>query len=173
MAPEAYREQALGLEFRSYEIGGDTFHGIAMPTPPDIAAFIQKTYPQAVPTLSFFRKSPEGQTEPHFIHTDVGMGSWTAILYLTPEPPAEDGTTFWVHKASNTLESAEPLEHLEEGSTASGWTPWTKVTAMFNRMVMFPVEFYHSRSIFENFGEGDTARLTQVVFGTGDLWEQE
>jgi hypothetical protein len=167
--PEAYRREALGREFRTYEFPGETYHGIAMPAPPEIPMRIAQMFPGTVPTLSFFRRSPEGQAEPLFIHTDVGMGEWTALLYLNPDPPEGDGTVFWRHLATGAIESAIPHERTEEGRTPCGWRPWRTIEARFNRLVLFPATLFHSRAIFANWGAGDEARLTQVVFGRGQI----
>ena len=76
-----------------------------------------RMFPAATPTLSFFRKSPAGQEEPHWIHTDVDMGDWTALLYLNPDPPAGDGTVFWTHLATGARESVIAHERSAEGSS--------------------------------------------------------
>lgn len=91
---------------------------------------------------NFVRKSPEGQDEPNFIHTDEMMGDITAILYLNINHPREDGTTIY------------------DDDNRPACTFYSK----FNRMVMFDSRLPHSRNIFENFGEGPSARLIQVVF---------
>ncbi len=168
--PAEYRERALAREFRSYDFeGGITFHGIATPTPNTVPALLMRKFPGIEPTLSFFRKSPAGQVEPHWIHTDVDMGDWTALLYLNPDPPAGDGTAFWKHLATGARQSAIAHERSVEGRTPEGWEPWRVVTARFNRLVLFPATFFHSRRLYENWGDGDAARLTQVTFGKGEI----
>jgi hypothetical protein len=91
---------------------------------------------------NFVRKSPAGQEEPNFIHTDEMMGDITAILYLSKEHPEDDGTTIYDldGRKACTLHSK------------------------YNRLVAFDSKLPHSRNIFENFGTGDSSRLIQVVF---------
>jgi hypothetical protein len=171
--PETYRAQALEGDFRSYEFPevNVTFHGIQTPTPPAVPLRLVRMFPAVTPTLSFFRRSPAGQAEPHFIHTDADMGDWTALLYLNRQPPAGDGTTFWRYVPTGQIESAVPHERSAEGIEPSPkiWKPWRLVTARFNRLILFPATYFHSRAIFDNWGEDDDARLTQVVFGKGEL----
>ncbi|HEV8500429.1 MAG TPA: hypothetical protein VGR63_02545 [Casimicrobiaceae bacterium] len=167
--PARHRARALTLEYKTYAFPEATFHGIAIPPEGDVALALAGRFPGATPTLSFFRKSPEGQTEPHFIHTDVDMGDWTALLYLNPDPPAGDGTVFWEHVATGERENAAPHLRSVEGRSAEGWKPWRRTAARFNRMLLFPATYFHSRAIFANWGDGDGARLTQVTFGRGDL----
>jgi hypothetical protein len=163
--PEEYRKAALANEFKSYTFPQCTFHGIAQPAPPLVPAKIMRLMPMLKPTLSFFRKSPVGQKEPHFIHTDADMGQWSAILYLNPQPIAGDGTSFWTHEENGTIESAIPHEYSEQGRSSNGWELRETVPAKFNRLLLFPATYFHSRAIFDNWGEGDEARLTQVTFG--------
>ncbi len=168
--PELYRDAALTAPFQSYHFEKETFHGIyPLALTELVPARIADRFPHAEPTLSFLRKSPLGQVEPHFIHTDIDMGEWSSILYLNPNPPDGDGTTFWTHSKTGTIGSMVPHERSEEGMTSKGWVARESVQAKFNRMVIWPSWLFHSRSIPENWGEGDEARLTQVTFGKGGV----
>lgn len=172
--PDTYRAAALARTFETVDVGAQ-FHGIAFcGDEPTIPAWIAARF--GLPSvLSFFRQSPEGQIEPNFIHTDCDMGEWTAILYLMPNPPAGDGTTFWRHRPTGqiaTLTGATSEDNLAEvlaWRDVGQWEPWQTVAARFNRLVVFPSTYYHSRALEANYGAGDTARLTQVTFGTGTL----
>jgi len=92
--------------------------------------------------LNFVRKSPLNQEEPNFIHTDEMMGDITCLLYLNEQAPEDDGTTIYD-------EEKKPL-----------LTMYSK----FNRMIAFNSDAPHSRNLFDNFGEAQTARLVQVIF---------
>ena len=108
----------------------------------DFARFVSKLFPDYKVELNFVRKSPLNQPEPNFIHSDEMMGDLTCILYLNEESPSEDGTTIYD-------EEKKPL---------------IRVYSKFNRMVAFESNLLHSRNIFENFGEEESARLIQVAF---------
>ena len=92
--------------------------------------------------LNFVRKSPLNQEEPNFVHTDEMMGDITCLLYLNEQAPEDDGTTIYD-------DDKKPL-----------LTMYSK----FNRMIAFDSNAPHSRNLFKNFGEGQTARLVQVIF---------
>jgi hypothetical protein len=92
--------------------------------------------------LNFVRKSPLNQEEPNFVHTDEMMGDITCLLYLNEQAPEDDGTTVYD-------ENKKPL-----------LTMYSK----FNRMIAFNSDAPHSRNLFHNFGEADTARLVQIIF---------
>ncbi len=172
-SPELYRELAEQSEFKSFhfELEKCTFHGISlMPIDGVLPTKIKEVFSRSVPTLSFLRKSPEGQREPHFIHTDIDMGDWSSILYLNPNPPENDGTCFWTHEETRGIESFIPHERSKEGETDKGWELRRLVKSKFNRLVVFPSSFFHSRSIFDNWSSESGSRLTQVTFGTGDIF---
>lgn len=167
--PLEYRRAALESTFRTLQFETDrgliVFHGIALShATAGLVGWLAARYPDLQTKTTFFRRSPEGQVEPHFRHTDVDMGDWSAILYLNSDPPAGDGTDFWKHRATGELGNPTPHLRSQEGATASAWWLVQHVPARFNRLVMFPSQRYHSRAIFENHGHGETARLTQVAF---------
>lgn len=164
--PYSLLEAAQDREYKTETAEGVTFHGISVAKEDSLVPqMIAARFPGTLPTFSLFRRSPEGQVEPNFIHSDCEMGDWTAILYLNEQPAEGDGTDFWIHNASRAIATAIPGELLEEGRTKEGWTLGSHVEARFNRLLIFPSQLFHSRAIFENYGQGDTARLTQVTFG--------
>lgn len=166
--PEAYRQAALTREYQTFNFPEATFHGISPTLNSPWLDKLQAMFPGIETTLTFFRQSPAGQLEPHLIHTDVDMGEWTAILYLNPLPPPSDGTSFWTH-VSGAHGSMIPHERSEEGKSFANWRLRWKIRAKFNRVVLFPSHYFHSRAIYDNWGRGDWARLTQVAFGRGNI----
>lgn len=171
--PVAYRADALKHEFRTYTFGPDeVFHGIALAGQNfSLPSWIIAKFPTLTPRVNFFRKSPLEQVEPTFIHSDDGMGDWTAILYLNEKVTEGDGTVFWKHKESGEIQAqtSKTDRFSEDFKDLSKWELWNRAKAAFNRVVMFPAPFFHSRAIFSNYGQDDDARLIQVVFGTGSI----
>lgn len=169
--PISYRQQALELKYESVDTGAEVFHGIA--DPGDMKGILPKEITLRLSgltsTITFFRKSPYEQGEPHFVHCDNGMGQWTGILYLTLEPPATDGTTFWRHRETNQIEASPSWDGRQEWGDTHKWEPWNHVRAEFNRLLVFPSSYFHSRAIFANYGHGENSRLVQVVFGQGKI----
>ncbi len=169
--PVAYRAAVLAQPFGDVTVGPAVFRGLAELGPVDeLTAWIVAHLPALQPTLTFARQSPAGQQEPNYIHTDVDMGQWTGILYLNPDPPAGDGTTFWKHRETGAMQAQArtPDEALAEGAAwrdLSQWVPVATVPAAFNRLVIFEAPAFHSRAIADNYGAGQTARLIQVIFG--------
>lgn len=156
MNGDTYRQFALSKDYADVQVGPDTFRGFSAAP---CNAFISWLSDQGLqPTFSCFRKSPAGQSEPNYIHHDLMMGDWTAILYLNPEPHPGDGTIFWEHKSgdrSGDYDTDDVTQFRER----------FRVKAQFNRAVIFPSPWFHSRALCENYGTGDDARLIQVAFG--------
>lgn len=142
--PMAYLSEVKRLSFRDLTLGADTFRGIAASHRRDVDR-VAESQTNASAVLSFFRRSPEGQLEPNYVHSDEAMGRFTGIYYMNPEPADGDGTAFWV------CEGGE-------------WKRDRLVPAKFNRLLTFSAGLHHSRALFNNYGEGDGARLIQVIF---------
>jgi hypothetical protein len=172
--PWAYRQAVLARPFGDIVVGADVFHGIQLLEDETFPAWIVGRFPQLTPTLSFARQSPRGQREPNYVHTDRDMGEWTALLYLNPQPAPGDGTTFWRHRATGILgsDAGDDTALLEERQTwrdLAQWEPVWQIAAKWGRALVFEADRFHSRSLAENYGTGDDARLVQVVFGLGAL----
>ena len=171
----AYRASVLARPFGDVSLGPDLcFHGIQLAQDDNFRVWIQRTFPHLTPTLSFFRRSPHGQCEPNYVHTDRDMGDWTAILYLNPQPHIGDGTTFYRHRVSGALgsEASDQQALLDEQASwkdLGQWEPVATIAAKFGRALLFNADRFHSRALPANYGTGDDARLVQVVFGIGTL----
>lgn len=174
--PDAYRSAALLCDFHDIVAAeGVTFHGMAEIGQSPLSVMLSECYGLRT-TWSGFRLSPEGQEEPNYIHTDQDMGEWTGILYLHPEPPPGDGTTFWRNLKSGEIQSV--ADRTDPQATCGEWLawrdlalwePWHTVPSQFNRLLLFPSPYFHSRALHGNWGRGQDARLIQLVFGTGVL----
>lgn len=141
--PKGYVAQVFASGFQDVYSEDKVFKGIQIRDNNDeFAEFILGYMSDYKVTYNFIRKSPLGQEEPNFKHTDSDMGDVVAILYLNESAPDGDGTTIYD----------------EEGE------PSVVVNSKFNRCVMFDANVLHSRNIFENFGADASARLIQVVF---------
>ena len=171
-SPYSRNEEVVlsSMDFRTFEFPEATFHGIHPVSLDSLIPKLLAICTGGTPSLSFMRKSPLGQAEPHFIHTDIDMGQWSAVLFLNAAPPAGDGTTFWTRSENGAIESTVPHQFSEVGKSSHGWTVRETVPAQFNRLIVFPSSYFHSRAIFNNWGTGTDARLTHITFGTGDIF---
>ena len=141
--PKAYVSDIYTYEFQDVEDGSNTFRNIQPRDHNDeFAKYVTDLFSGYSVAFNFIRKSPLNQVEPNFIHTDEMMGDITCLLYLNEDEPEDNGTTIYD-------EDNKPLIVMH---------------SKFNRMVAFNAEAPHSRNILENFGEGESARLVQIIF---------
>lgn len=141
--PKAYVSDIYTHEFQDLADGDNTFRNIQSRDRYDeFAKYVTNLFDGYSVKLNFIRKSPLNQLEPNFIHTDEMMGDITCLLYLNEVEPEENGTTIY-DKDNN---------------------PLVTMYSKFNRMIAFNADAPHSRNILENFGEGESARLVQIIF---------
>ena len=141
--PKTYVSDIHNHEFQDLADGDNTFRNIQSRDRYDeFAKYVTNLFDGYSVKLNFIRKSPLNQLEPNFIHTDEMMGDITCLLYLNEVEPEENGTTIY-DKDNN---------------------PLVTMYSKFNRMIAFNADAPHSRNILENFGEGESARLVQIIF---------
>ena len=138
----AHIADVLSNEFIDVTDGVSTFKNIQDRKSDIVSESILPLFKDFEVAYNFVRRSPEGQEEPNFIHSDEMMGDITCLLYLNEDPPSEDGTTMYNDDDSVALVFKSKL----------------------NRMVAFDSKVKHSRNIFNNFGSDDKSRLVQVIF---------
>ena len=141
--PKSYVSDIHSYGFQDVADGNNTFKNIQPRDSNDeFAGYVTTLFLGYKVNYNFIRKSPLNQEEQNFIHTDEMMGDITCLLYLNEQAPEDDGTTVYD-------ENKKPL-----------LTMYSK----FNRMVAFSSDAPHSRNLFHNFGEAETARLVQIIF---------
>ena len=141
--PLSYVEDIHLHGFQDVADGEYTFRNIQPRDSNDeFALYVTNLFSDYKIDLNFIRKSPLNQEEPNFVHTDEMMGDITCLLYLNEQAPEDDGTTIYD-------EDKKPL-----------LTMYSK----FNRMIAFNSDAPHSRNLFHNFGEAESARLVQIIF---------
>lgn len=139
--PDQYVDDILSGEFTDVQDGDNVFKGIQLRSNDELQKFAEQVFPGYKVAYNFVRQSPLNQTEPNFIHTDEMMGDKTILLYLNKTFPEGDGTTLY-----------------------KGDNPMCVFHAEYNRMISFDSKIPHSRNIYENYGEGESSRLVQVIF---------
>ena len=107
----------------------------------------------------FFTAFSKGQrAERVKIHFDEPPGWMSLLVYLSPNAPADSGTSFWQHRETGLtakptkrdavrlgLELTELLELLErDGWKRKSWIEVDRIGNVFNRAVMFPAGLFHS-----------------------------
>tara|TARA_R110002012_G_scaffold61070_2_gene160065 strand:+ start:31 stop:507 length:477 start_codon:yes stop_codon:yes gene_type:complete len=139
--PDEYVSSLKKKGFVDFNDGVNVFKNVQKLERDDVAKSIESLI-NAELVLSFARMSPLGQEEPNFIHKDDMHGDYTAILYLNKSYPIGYGTTLYDDDENEIV----------------------MCKAKYNSLFIFPSSVKHSRNSLHNFGEGDDARLVQVMF---------
>ena len=106
------------------------------------------------------------------IHYDES--EWSAVLYLSPNPPAGTGTTIWKDYESGIYDIDSWREIFGDRNTnEASWVPINQLQNKYNRLVLYPSKFMHSATK-SGFGNNmENSRLTQVFFfsTTKKVWK--
>lgn len=154
---ESYVNTVILGDFVDFTDGANTFKNILPRGDDEVKFIVENLLPYYKVQYNFIRKSPEGQQEPNFVHHDGMMGDMTAILYLNKEHPANEGTSLYENESTGSL-------YAVDNDFTGRYKKAIDIRMKFNRMVIFPSNAYHARNVEENFGEGESARLIQVLF---------
>jgi Family of unknown function (DUF6445) len=124
-----------------------------------------------------------GHRDPLVWHHDTQ--GYAAAIYLTPDPPAGAGTSFWRDRSHGCRRSPDhPLERRRLGSEEKvraassvvysppnlerpdNWELVESVAGLYNRLVIWDAKLFHSATSYQGFTEESAAstRLVQLFF---------
>jgi hypothetical protein len=141
--PESLRQTLEGLtgesiRTESWELGGDGWNGA-------------------------FHLRDGGHTKAsihhHYKEGDVHPRGWSGLVYLTPDPPEDSGTSFWRDKESGKCIARAGVVATKD------FDRFERVFASenrYNRLVLFRENVLHRAE--PGFGRNEGARLTQTFF---------
>lgn len=182
--PDAYRAMALKQEFYTIKglVDGGVYKNISIRPTPEHKAKIEAAIGKEIDQdHSFLRYAAYGMPLNHLIHADSGISPFGCILYLnTPDQiPEGSGTGFYTHKKLK-IERAPSYEEVRASgrspkrvwdilqaswNDAEAWKETGRVDMKWNRAVIFPTDYFHSRLPLDAFGMTlDDARLIFVSF---------
>lgn len=181
--PDAYRAFALKQDF--YTISGPdggSYRCISVRKTEEHKAKLEAAVGRPVDQCySFLRYASYGMGLNHAVHADSGLAPWACVLYLnTPDQIVEgSGTGFYQHKTLKIekVPTAEEVraqgrspkrvwDTLEDSwNDVNRWKETGRVEMKFNRAVIFPTIYFHSRLPIDAFGNSlEDARLIFVSF---------
>jgi len=137
-------------------------------------------------THGHYRLSKAFDIPKHDIHADSQMTGlpfpqWVGVCYLSLPEDCQGGTSFWRHNKTHLTKYPTPEEQLkvsrmadipniplkianyfiEEGRHRERWTEIRKIPMVFNRLVLFKADFFHTHS--STFGDKpENSRLIQA-----------
>ena len=111
-------------------------------------------------------------TQPNWIHHD--WTTWTGMIYLSKDVPAEYGTSLWRHKPTGQDATKWRSGYYPDGGNENDWfdpltknhkREWEKTDTFaykYNRLVLFKGSMYHSVNVPD--GPAQYERLNQLLY---------
>ncbi len=155
------RERARAAEYKTVQHGGFNYPGFSVH---EDKAFADKVGEfLGVPVVShsaMYRRFFRGEIPVGYIHNDINMGDYTAILYLNPPDQCEGGTAFWrnrelgwegcpvepeVWEAAQAQDTPAFWHQMwRDGFDESKWEMTKLVEMKFGRLLIYPAALFHS-----------------------------
>lgn len=178
--PLAERELALSQEFKAIAHNGLKYRGISLTEDPKSVKRIErKVGAKFSEVVVMHRRYLQDEVNETYIHSDVDIATFTAILFLNLPEQCRGGTAFWrnrkygfeSHPSKGELEKRGIKEEglfeeiYEDGFDESKWELLEVTPMKFNRLIVFWSPRYHSRYPMKAFGtEICNSRLVKVFF---------
>lgn len=169
--PIAVRQQMLELDYNT-SVNEDTYYsGIV-----DITPYVSH---ELIHYVQHIKRRPVESYYGHsrFITYEQQSGSWVhcdshcdvaAMIFMTPDPPDDTGTSFFTHKVRDDLigrgSDFTDAEFQRESRDITRWTETVRINNIFNRCMIFDTNIYHQARC-NGFGTTkEDSRLFQIIF---------
>lgn len=181
--PDSYRAKALQQEFYCIKgPDGGVYKNISMRPTTEHKELIEAAIGKPIDQFyTFLRYAKYGTPLNHLIHADSDLAGYACVLYLNPNDqiPEGSGTAFYQHKKLKmeqvpTVDEVKALgkspkrvwDILEASwGDADAWKETGRVDMRYNRAVIFPTTWFHSRLPLDSFGNTlEDCRLIFVSF---------
>lgn len=186
--PKDEREKALEQKYETIQRMGFNYPGISLTddyqSKAEVSNISDLIGEKLTPHVSMYRRYTEEELGPTYIHSDLHLAHYTAILFLNKSHQCDGGTAFWKHKQhgweSHPTEKQvracglEPTKELfaqlhQDGFDETKWELVELADMKFNRLLVFSAPKFHSRYPFKPFGDKTlNARLIKVYFMVRD-----
>ena len=180
--PVAEREKALAQEYKPLIRNGITYPGICLTEDKTNLKKIERRTRCRFSdeSIVMYRRYLKDDINETFIHSDVLIADFTAILFLNLPNQCQGGTALWQHLKYGFENHPEPSEvkarglepgqelwdeFYEDGFDEKKWKMTRFCPMKFNRLFIFWSSRYHSRFPKIPFGiDTQDARLIKVFF---------
>lgn len=181
--PDAYRAKALKQEYYCIKgPDGGVYKNISMRPTTEHKDEIEKALGRKIEQdYTFLRYAKYGTPLNHLLHADSGLAAYACVLYLNTNDqiPEGSGTGFYLHKKLK-YERVPSVEEVRAAGKSpkrvwdtleaswndvDAWKETGRVEMKYNRAVIFPTVWFHSRLPLDAFGMTlEDARLIFVSF---------
>lgn len=171
----ALRHRALAAEYAPFYTPGTRSVQVRRATLtalPSVILGIEEAMGRPVePNYSGFRLDYDGELPNSAVHYDADVSSWAAVYYLNAPAQCRGGTAFWRHRETGhnavPVNSSTEIQHAYrlDGNHATHWIMESVIGMRWNRCLIYPTSYFHSRYPIEGFGAGPPdGRLVAGIF---------
>lgn len=144
------RKRAGDADYAPIRHGALEYAGLSRDEQVDPAALFDRFGMAVRPRKQFFRKYDSGVIQHTFIHSDIGLGDWAAILSLPVDGQDNGQFALWRHKATGWTEPdpSDPdgvAQTEADGLTEDKWDCLDRIPLPPNRCIVLPAARFHSR----------------------------
>lgn len=177
--PDAIRASALRAGFGTWrpnqgDIGAAFYDGVSFWG--DHATLFRALYESLggiIPSSMFFRITNPSM-EHALIHSDREYGSYTAIVYLSPNADEKSGTAFYRHRETGMVDlpalpdlmrdraAFQKIRQQMLDASDEDWEPYCFVEGKYNRCLVFDAPKIHCR--IPKVGYGNTDANSRMVW---------
>lgn len=170
--PNSVRNRGLRAKYGNY-LGkdGEMYKRVSNQTIPEVVDALNKAMGRPIELLGMgYRLNYAGELPNHAIHSDLGWGTYAAVVYLSePADHEHSGTAFWKHWTGHDRcrvgEESVLVDVLADWDKIEAWEQTAFVPGKFNRAAIYRSELFHSRWPFAAYGSSpDDGRLIAVAF---------
>ena len=116
----------------------------------------------------FMRRCPKGAKSPNKVHSDISMGRYSCMVYISKPIGANSGTSLVKHKKTGIAYNPESEEFakivMNDRNNDDAWEVLNMVKMKPNRAFVFKAEALHRSEPIGGFGEGKEARVVLTCF---------
>ncbi len=160
-------QEAANATYTTIEHDGLSYRNIAITNATWAYPLFEVHLGSAERKSDFFRLYVQHGEQSTFIHSDIGIADFVAILSLVPKGRHNGSLAFWRHKKlgwsepdPNDLKGVRQAER--DGLIEDRWDMLEEIEMISNRCVIFPAPFYHSR--YPQNWTKDQPRIVQIFF---------
>lgn len=170
--PDSVRNRGIRARFRNF-LGkdGELYKRVSDKPIGEVIIALEEAMGREIELLGMgYRLNYDGEMPNHAIHSDLGWGTYAAVVYLSDPPRGRSsGTAFWRHHSGYDRIRPGDDDVLREVFTdwdmPEAWEQTTFVPSAYNRGIIYRSELFHSRWPFEAYGTSpDDGRLIVVAF---------
>lgn len=170
--PHSIRSRGLRAKYGNY-LGkdGEMYKRVSNETIPEVVDALQTAMGRPIELLGMgYRLNYAGELPNHAIHSDLGWGTYAAVVYLSSPPDEQfSGTAFWQHHTGwDRVKKGEEtvlIDVINDWDKVEAWEQTAFVASKFNRAAIYRSELFHSRWPFAAYGNSpDDGRLIVVAF---------